>query len=226
MIERMVEQRRLCDLRVNVHREVGTRQRARAASAGPRLSTTVVKLHRVFESHVEAGGDRHASDFECEYASPREVPERLRMALWQDYSAPRLTTGRSHMDPRERLSRFRVAKKGRNPASDCPFKARSRVARRRKIFLENTMDLQWKKRANYNASLRAGLEKSAGARTIKKQWKTMRRAIGTVGHPGQCLRPFGPTSCPRPSIPGTLCKLKRPPPKGAGRGFPSLGFQP
>src|SRR5215831_12759244 len=40
-----------------------------------------------------------------------------------------------------------------------------------KIFGKNTIDLQWKMRANYNARLCAGFKKSAGARTMENNGK-------------------------------------------------------
>jgi hypothetical protein len=55
---------------------------------------------------------------------------------------------------------------------------------------KNTIDLQWKMRANYNARPCASLRKAAGAGTMgnngKNNKKTMRRAIGTVGKSGEC----------------------------------------
>jgi hypothetical protein len=53
-------------------------------------------------------------------------------------------------------------------------------------FSQNTIDLQWKMRANYNARPCAGEGKAAGAETMASNEKTMRRAIGTVGKSGEC----------------------------------------
>jgi hypothetical protein len=47
-----------------------------------------------------------------------------------------------------------------------------------KKFRKNTIDLQWKMRANYNATPCNGERKAAGARTMEKTMeKTMRRAM-------------------------------------------------
>jgi hypothetical protein len=59
-----------------------------------------------------------------------------------------------------------------------------------KFFGKNTGDLQWKMRANYNARLCAGLRKSAGARTMDNNEKTMRGATEPSENPGECLRPW------------------------------------
>jgi len=40
-----------------------------------------------------------------------------------------------------------------------------------KIFGKNTIDLQWKIHANYNARLCAGFRKAAGAGNNGEQWK-------------------------------------------------------
>src|SRR5262249_51205978 len=42
-----------------------------------------------------------------------------------------------------------------------------RSTRRRKFFRKNTIDLQWKMHADYNARLCASLRKAAGARTME-----------------------------------------------------------
>src|SRR5262249_23690806 len=57
-----------------------------------------------------------------------------------------------------------------SPRGDVAKTQRTDVARAAgKFFWKNTMDLQWKIRANYNVRLCAGLRISAGARTIEKQ---------------------------------------------------------
>jgi hypothetical protein len=43
--------------------------------------------------------------------------------------------------------------------------------RRKKFFRENTIDLQWQMRANYNARLCASSRKAAGARTMENNGK-------------------------------------------------------
>jgi len=49
---------------------------------------------------------------------------------------------------------------------------------------KNTIDLQWKMRANYNARPCAGEGKAAGAGTMASDEKTMRRKIEIVGNNG------------------------------------------
>jgi hypothetical protein len=46
--------------------------------------------------------------------------------------------------------------------------------------LKNTIDLQWKIRANYNARLCASLRKAAGARTMGNNGKNNAQNNGTV----------------------------------------------
>src|SRR5207248_6649551 len=47
----------------------------------------------------------------------------------------------------------------------------------RKIFGKNTIDLQWKMRANYNANPCKGKGKAVGAGTMANNEKTIRRTI-------------------------------------------------
>jgi hypothetical protein len=77
------------------------------------------------------------------------------------------------------------------------------------------MDLQWKMRGNYNARLCASLRKAADARTMENNGKNNAQNNGTVAR----KLPLRPVMS-RPH------KGNRPPPRGAGRGFLSLEFQP
>jgi hypothetical protein len=43
-------------------------------------------------------------------------------------------------------------------------------------FAKNTIDLQWKMRANYNVRPCAGEKKAAGVRTMENNEKTMRKS--------------------------------------------------
>ena len=70
------------------------------------------------------------------------------------------------------ISRIASSLVGSAPNDERPAGAmKARRARRRKIFRRNTIDLQWKMRANYNARLCAGFRKSAGARTMGNNGK-------------------------------------------------------
>jgi hypothetical protein len=87
-----------------------------------------------------------------------------------------------------------------------------------KFFRKNTIDLQWQKRANYNARLCASLRKAAGAGTMENNEKNNAQNNGNSRRSGRVMTHRLITSTPH--------KNNRPPPRGAGRGFPSLGFQP
>jgi hypothetical protein len=73
----------------------------------------------------------------------------------------------------ERVGRPALIAKGLPPARHfaSPLRAAALggfcgVQRRRKIFRKNTIDLQWKMRAKYNARLCASLRKAVSARTM------------------------------------------------------------
>jgi hypothetical protein len=86
------------------------------------------------------------------------------------------------------------------------------------LFRRNTIDLQWQKRANYNVTLCEGFRKAAGAGTMANNGKNNAQNNGNNPRSGRVLT--------HRLVMPTPHKNNRPPPRGAGRGFPSLEFQP
>jgi len=74
-----------------------------------------------------------------------------------------------------------------------------------KISRKNTIDLQWKMRANYNARLCVSGRKSQAQEQWQAMEKTMRRAIGTVGKSGRVH-----AACRTSVSPCRLRKCERP----------------
>ena len=77
-------------------------------------------------------------------------------------------------------------------------------------------------RANYNARSCGGERNAAGAETMKNNEKTIRETIEK-----HCAKPWN-RSPANSGMAGDSRPYKdnRPPPRGAGRGFPSLEFLP
>jgi hypothetical protein len=81
-----------------------------------------------------------------------------------------------------------------------------------KIFRKNTIDLQWKMRANYNVSPCDDERKAADARTMENNGKNNAQNNGNSRTSGRVLTHL--------LVISTRHKNNRPPPRGAGRGFP------
>jgi hypothetical protein len=87
-----------------------------------------------------------------------------------------------------------------------------------KFFEKNTMDLQWKMRANYNAKPCEDKGKASGARTMENNGKNNAKNNGNSPRSRRALT--------HRLVISTSHKNNRPPPRGAGRTRPRLGFQP
>jgi hypothetical protein len=83
---------------------------------------------------------------------------------------------------------------------------------------QNTIDLQSKMRANYNARPCDGERKAAVPRTMASNGKNKAQNNGNSRKSGRVLT--------HRLVISTAHENNRPPPRGAGRGFPSLEFQP
>jgi hypothetical protein len=90
--------------------------------------------------------------------------------------------------------------------------------RPKKISKKNTIDLQWEMRANYNVSPCDDERKVADARTMENNGKNNAQNNGNGRTSGRVLT--------RRLVKSTPHKNNRPPPRGAGRIRPGLGFQP
>jgi hypothetical protein len=88
----------------------------------------------------------------------------------------------------------------------------------KKFFAKNTIDLQWKMRANYNARPCGGERKAAVPRTMASNGKNNAQNNGNSRKSGRVLT--------HRLVISTPTKTNRPPPRGAGRTRPRLGFQP
>src|SRR5690242_10468576 len=90
---------------------------------------------------------------------------------------------------RARVARLREAKVSRMWVSGSYRRARG------KFFGKNTIDLQWKMRANYNARPCAGFRKSVGARTVANNGKNNAQNNGNRSTPARGSRDGGATRC-------------------------------